>query len=242
LYPELIYSANPSEDFSLNIAAFWNDLEVISWNSDENTSSRLGDLRLYGIEPELRYPWSYGQVGASYSFVKQIDWQLAPDVLASSVSYSKYSQPLEDSAGIQTGVGDDLNNWPNQSIKLYVNFDLTEGLILHIDSQIYWDFQGLRDGLIGLRSAVADQPEESVVLAAIQITEDEGVYDREIKLNASLSYEITADSTIRVFAQNILGSTTKRYAYDTGANKASPHRVRFFEEPRTIGVRLDYKF
>ena len=56
---ELIYSTNPSENFSLHIAAFWNDLEVISWNSDENTTSRLGDLRLYGIEPELRYAWSF---------------------------------------------------------------------------------------------------------------------------------------------------------------------------------------
>ena len=70
-----------------------------------------------------------------------------------------------------------------------------------------------------------------------------GPYDYDFRLNASLQYQANEHRRLNVYIQNLLGvNNNKRYAYDTGTSRAAPHRVRFVEEPRTFGLRLDYKF
>lgn len=240
---ELIYTAYPNEHFSIDLAGFWNELEETSWNSDKNTTSYVGDLKVYGFESEAGFKWKRGKVGINYSYVKQYEWKLADGVLSSGVSYSDYNKPLDNSDGTQGGVGNDLNNWPNQSFKLFANIFLTKKIMLHVNGRVQWDFQGPKDGLQGLREAVAGEPEESEVLAAIQRAEDEDVYETQYILNASLSYEPIDNLYIRVIGQNLLSANdNKRYSFDTGAKKASPHRVRFIEEPRAYGVSVDYLF
>lgn len=240
---EVIYTLNPVDNLSMSIAGFWNDLEVVSWNEDDDTTRPLGDLKLYGIEPELTYTGKKGKIGVSYSYVKQYDWNLAEGVNSSGVSYSAYNQPLSGSTGIQVGTGDDLNNWFNQSFKFYERLDLSHDLLLHVDGQILWGFEGGKDGLQGLRDAVAGLPEEAAVLSGLQQADDEGVYDYQFRLSASLSWMPSDKLSLQFFAQNILGSDdSKRYSFDTGSNKASPHRIRFTEEPRMYGIRLGYNF
>ena len=227
---------------SFNISTYWNDLEVISWYSVTNATRMVGNLKLYGIEPEISYKWSYGKAGINYSLVKQSDWNLAQDVLSSGISYSQYNLPLRNSSAVQTGLGNDLNNWPNQSLKIFGQVDFSDSFTFHMDARILWDFQGAKDGLSALRSAVTGQPEQSAVEAAIQKALANGTYDYDLRLNASLSYKLKKNMTIYLFSQNLLGSNkNKRYAFDTGIDRASPHRIRFVEEPRTFGMRFEYK-
>lgn len=240
---EFIYSAFADKPLSFSVATFWHDAEVIAWNQAAQSSTEVGNLKLFGIEPELSYTWSEGIIGVNYSFVKQLDWQLAGGVPSSGISYSDYNLPLSGSTGIQTGVGNDLNNWPNEALKFHGRVALCEKLMFHVDGRFVWDFQGAKDGLTGLADAVDGLPEEPAVDAAIQKAEDAGAYEYDFRLNASVSAEAGEHLTIQVFGQNLLGQDgNKRYSYDTGNNKASPHRVRFVEEPRTFGVRAIYEF
>jgi outer membrane receptor protein involved in Fe transport len=241
---ELIYSAFPNDRLSFSLSGFYNDLEVIAFNADMNKTSLVGDLQLYGIEPEISYKWADGKISANYSYVKQIDWKLASGVPSSGISFSDYNQPLRNSNAVLRGVGNDLNNWPNHALKFFGRVTLYDRLTLHGDARFLWDFQGMKDGLEGLRRAVAGQPEEAAVLAAIKRVEDEGAYDYDFRANVSLAYAFRKGFDIQIFIQNLLGANqNKRYSLDSpGINRASPHRVRFIEEPRTLGIRMDYQF
>jgi outer membrane receptor protein involved in Fe transport len=241
---ELIYSAFPSDRISLSLASFWNDLEVIAWNEDNQSTDSVGDLQLFGIETELDYRWSFGKVGFNYSWVKQLDWDLAGGVPQSGISYADYDQALKDTDAVQKGVGNDLNNWPNHALKLFGRMTLFDRVTLHVDARFLWDFQGSKDGLTGLRRAVAGLPEEAEVARSLRRLKDVGTYEYDFRLNASVSYKLLEGLDVQVFGQNLLGANrNKRYSYDfNGNNRASPHRVRFIEEPRVYGVRIDYQF
>ncbi len=240
---EAIYTARINERFSVSLASFYNDAEVIAWNKDTQTTSHVGDLELFGLELELKYKKSFGEVGLSYSLVKQLDWELAEGVPASGISYSDYNQPLGGADAVQTGLGNDLNNWPNQALKFYARAALTDKLTLHGDARLLWDFQGAKDGLSALADAVDGLPEEAAVDAAIRRVQDVGAYDYDFRLNASLDYEFNENLSAQVFVQNLLGRDgNKRYSYDTGNNRASPKRVRFTEEPRAFGFSMSYQF
>jgi outer membrane receptor protein involved in Fe transport len=240
---ELIYSAFPDDRLSFSISSFWNEVETIAWNDDLNASTRVGNLQLYGIEAEVDYIWSSGKVGASYSWVKQLDWDLSSGVSSTGISYSDYNQPLSGSSGVQQGVGNDLNNWPNQALKLFGRVELFDRMTLHADTRILWDFEGMKDGLKGLRRAVAGTSEEAAVEQAIRRVEDVDTYDFDFRLNTSLSYKLLKGMDIQVFVQNLLGANrNKRYSHDNGNDDASPNKLRFIEEERTFGVSINYRF
>ncbi|NRB38041.1 MAG: hypothetical protein HRU20_06175 [Pseudomonadales bacterium] len=85
---------------------------------------------------------------ANYSYVEQRTWQLSQGLNRSGVSYSDYQQDIGN--GLQTGEGNDLNNWPNQAIKLVFRYAFNHSLTLHSDARVFWNFQGSQDGLSGL--------------------------------------------------------------------------------------------
>jgi outer membrane receptor protein involved in Fe transport len=251
---ELAYSAFPSERLSFSMAGFWHDVEVIAWNEQwtpvgapnpVGATMPVGDLELFGIEPEIEYRWSTGRIGASYSLINQSRWQLAPGVSSSGISFSDYNQPFRDNSdAVQLGFGNDLNNWPNQALKLFVRTVFKERLILHADARYLWDFQGLKDGLHGLERAVEGLPEEADVAESLARVRSVGAYGSDLRCNASLTYESANGLTVQVYVQNLIGKDqNKRYAYDfSGNNRASPHRVRFIEEPRAYGFRIEYRY
>jgi hypothetical protein len=182
-------------------------------------------------------------VGANYSYVKQLDWDLASDLLKSGISYSDYNQPLDGSTGVLRGTGNDLNNWPNQAFKFFGRVALFDRLMLHADTRILWDFEGMKDGLKGLRRAVAGTSEEAAVEQAIRRVEDVDIYDFDFRLNASLSYELRENLNIQIFSQNLLGANrNKRYSYDNGNDDAAPAKVRYIEEERTFGISISFVF
>ncbi len=240
---EVIYSAFNGTPFSFSVASFWNDVGIIAWNQDSQETTEVGDLQLFGVEPQLVYRWSGGRVGASYSYIKQLDWELAEGVPSSGVSYADYDQPLGDTDAILTGTGNDLNNWPNQALKIHARFSLSEKVLLHVDARYLWDYQGAKDGLRGLANAVSGQPEEADVNAAIQAVDVADAYDYDFRLNAALDYAVAERWTLQLFAQNLLGANDyKRYSYDTGNDRASPKRARFTEEPSTVGMKVSCLF
>lgn len=240
---ELSYNGTLGGNKKFKVAYFYNDSEVLAWNNNIDTSVFVGDLQLYGLEAEFEYRSSKGMFGINYSFVKQTDWDLADNLTASGVSYSDYNQVLKNTSATMLGFGNDLNNWPNQSIKFFGRINLTNSLTLHADARLYWDYKGSQDGLDSLNQAVQGEPEEAAVEQSIAIVKAKNVYDYDFRFNASLLYKISKKLEVQIYGQNLLGANdNKRYSYDSGNTRASPRRVRFVEEPQTFGFRLDYKF
>lgn len=240
---ELAYSAITSSNIIVNISAFMNAVEVVGFEGDLNVTLPVGKLNLYGLETALKYDWSSGNIGFSYSFVKQIDWTMADGIISSGISYSDYNQPFPSDSGttspVQTGVGNDLANWPNQAIKLFGHISLNDRITLHGDARALWDFQGWKDGLTGLGNALAGNV---AVETAIQQARDVGTYEGDFRANASISIKVWDNLNATAFVQNLFGSgNNKRYSYDNGNNKPAPAKVRFVEEPRMWGLRLEFQ-
>lgn len=240
---ELIYTAYPRENISMNFSAFRNNVNFIAWNRPDRASVPVGILNLWGFEAEYKQKLPLGNVGASYSYVKQIDWNLAEGVLISGVSYADYNQALPDVPSVLEGYGNDLANWPNSALKFFGTVSLSDRLTFHADSRFVWDFQGAKDGLGSVRRAVEGTPYEQAVAKALRAVEDIGTYKLDFRTNLSLSYKVSNDMELQLYGLNILGANNnKRYSYDYGNDAPAPKRVRFIEEPRVWGIRLNCGF
>lgn len=240
---EIAYTGNLSDQLVVKVSNYWNDTEVLGRNNTLDTAVPIGNLRVYGLETELQYKWSAATLGVNYSLAKQLEWHLNEGLMASGVSYADYNQPLKNSNAVMQSVGNDLNNWPNQALKFFGHIDLSSKTTLHLDGRILWDYQGAQDGLESLRQAVQGEPEQADVEQSLQAVADKNVYEMDFRLNLSLSYKVSNSFDIQMLIQNLYGSNdNKRYSYDSGNSRAAPRRVRFVEEPRTFGVRLDYRF
>ena len=238
---EVIYETQIDNELRWAASVFYNDQMVIGWDGDENRTRFLGDLSVYGMEFELARTESWGQWGVNASYVKQHDWQLASGVLSSGISYSDYN--LEVGDGIQTGFGDDLNNWPNLAVKFFSQYRLSDDLIIHADARYFSEMTGARDGWYGLRAAVADTDDEQAVNEVIGDLESHDVYGSDFRVNLSLQYLISQNLELTLGVQNLIGSNeNRRYSYDTGNDDPAPRRVRYIEEPRFWQLRLTYNY
>jgi outer membrane receptor protein involved in Fe transport len=237
---ELEYTMLPWEPLLLSARTFLTSSRVITWDADRNQNLPIGDLKAIGVELESEAQLDRAQVGGSYSFTTQLDWELAPGVRESGVSYADYDLPLEDLGTSIRGVGNALNNWPRQALKLYGRVRLFDQLTLHADARCLWDFRGGEDGLDALWRAVRGTELEPDVAASIRRLRRENVFQPDFRLNLALAYAPRAGVTIRLFSQNLLGTNgNKRYAVDSGHDRPAPQKVRFVEEPRTFGASVE---
>jgi hypothetical protein len=98
-----------------------------------------------------------------------------------------------------------------------------------------------------LTSSEADvyQAYHKTLLNEKRLLEEKNAYKLDFRLNASLTYifPINSKSNLRttVYADNLVGSR-KKYYVSTGSNSFIPSRLKFIEEPRTIGLKLLYNY
>ena len=236
---ELSYTALPIENVVLGLNGFVSKSRLIDWDNHRNLTVPVGDLSLWGLELEAEYSGAFGRVGGSYSFVDQLDWQLARGVRGSSVSYADYHVPLEDLGTTIEGRGNALANWPRHALKLQTLLRPWRGLTVEADGRAFWDFAGEQDGLDALQRAVAGTSEEAATSATIARLDQLGVFTLDVRVDLSVAYQLAEGLVLRVFSQNLLGyGGNKRYAYDSGFNRPAPHKVRYVEEPRTFGASV----
>ena len=238
---EFIYTARPTSSLSTQLTIFTNELDVIGFQGDVNTTTHVGELNLFGLEAELQYKWGKSLFGLNYSYVKQRDWDMATGIDSSGISYADYNADLGNS--IQTGYGNNLNNWSTHALKLYSNLQLSQNWVLHLNARYFSDMDGALDGLQGLQNAVTGTADEAAALSALSRVRAEGVYEADFRFNAKLRYSLSQQLTLEIYALNLYGSNdNKRYAYDTGNDDPTPRRVRYTEEPRAYGIQAQYKF
>ncbi len=237
---ELIYTRFIGSGWQFNMTGMRNSVDVIAWDGDDNVTEPLGRLKLYGVEADVQYTWEKGKAGASYSFIKQIDWDLADGEIRSGISYSDYNQPV--GTGLQTGVGNDLANWPNQAIKFFGRLSLSDRMTLHVDMRALWDFQGAKDGLIGLSNAVVGTTDEAAVEASLQNVSDVNAFEVDFRTNMSAAYLLSSNLRLQLSVRNLIGANNYRYSYDNGNKKPAAKGVRFTVEPRVFAMQIEYDF
>ncbi|MDY6987361.1 MAG: TonB-dependent receptor plug domain-containing protein [Thermodesulfobacteriota bacterium] len=239
---EIIFDAKPFDAFDYGMNVFYYDIESIGWVQSSLSSTVLGDLSLYGVELEGTYTMGPVVVGASHSFVKQLDWDLRDGVNNSGISYADYNVSPEPGV-VYTGTGNDINNWSNHATKVYANVRLSPKLLVHVDAQLFWAFEGAKDGLEMIDNGVAGTSSEESVGALVRTVEDHDAYEMDLRVNASVNYRFTDNLSASLFLLNLASiGDNKRYSYDAGIVQASPHRACWVEEPFVIGCKLSTHF
>ncbi len=234
---ELIYSSKLTKSLTFTTSTFYNQNEVIAWDSVLRRAAPVGTLKTIGFELETKYQKDNFNLGVNHSFVKQLSWELDDGVSMSGISYSDYYKVTENPAVIINDKGNDLNNWPNNATKLFTNIDLLDKkLTFHADAKIFWGFEGSRDGLDALAIA-GGRP------SSIRDIRDKNAYSAEMAANFSLTYRINKNSSLRMFVHNvpILGDN-KRYSYSSGYRNSYPDKVSWIEEPTVVGFSYLLKF
>lgn len=242
---ELSYDTLLTDHLHLSLTAFYNQLNVVGWNSALSNTVALGTEKDIGLEFETKYATDNLTVGLNHSYVKQLDWKLAHGITGTGVSFSDYGLLVKDSKGnshLLTGTGNDLANWANNITKLYMNYKFLKHFTVHTDARVSWGMDGSHDQFAMLRQAVAGSPDQALVDGAIAAAEQQGAFGIDFRTNASLTWDVRDNISIQVFVLNLINATgNKRYDYDTGTSALAP-RVFFVEEPRTVGVMARVKF
>lgn len=245
---ELIFTRLEGTDFIFNLSAFASSMKVLTWLDPIRSTIMSGHLKLYGIELETRYHDNYFDVIFNHAFTKQIKWELSHGVNESGVSYSDYYKELVGSE--MNGIGNDLNNWSNHVTKLAVNFKMFEGkLNLHLNSRLYWNFQGGKDGITLIRQAAVGNRDSALFINIANIFDKYDLYGPDFRLNFSATYSPAQSLSITFYAMNIIDLThNRRLRYDTGSkiqtetNPGYINKTSMLIEPLTIGVKLTFQF
>lgn len=237
---ELIYSRLESKELLFNSSIFYNDLEVLSWYNNNRSTLLTGNMKLWGIELSAKYIADYFNIGFNHSFTKQISWELSDEINISGISYADYYNEIGDI--LLTGIGNNINNWANNSTKFYININLFENSFkLHFNTMIFWDYEGANDGIDMIRNGIAGSEQEELLKSNIDAYLAEGANTSNIHSSISLSYTFDNTFTLSFLMGNIFGNF-KRYTYEAG-NKFTDQiiRVGFVLEPMYINFKLEFK-
>jgi len=239
---ELIYSSTVVENSLIDIAAFYNNIDILSWNDPDRTTRTTGSLSVFGLEIDLKYKNENFSVGLNQSITQLIDWKLADGIDKSGVSYSDYY--IKYGENTSNGYGNNLNNWSNFATKFYGNYAFfDEKLILHIDARLFWGFDGAKDGLHIVEDIIRGTEKESQLQSIIDFMNDKNFYDYDLRVNASISYSFLEKINLSAYLMNITAiGNNYRYKYEAG-NKTDSYlfRMNVLEEPFSIGLSLSYE-
>lgn len=245
---ELIFTHLNSTNWMLNASLFANQMDILGWLDPIRSTVLSGTLSLYGIEFETKYHSDIFELTFNHSYVKQIKWKLADSVNQSGISYSDYYTKLAGSE--MNGIGNDLNNWSNHTSKIILNFYFLERkLLLHLNSRIYWGFQGAQDGVTLIRNAAVGNLDSANFINVANIIDKYDTYGMDVRLNASASYSFTKNLSFTLYAMNLLDLThNKRMRYDTGSKYQDANGGGFINkssmiiEPLTLGLQIHVQF
>ncbi|MFH0755994.1 MAG: TonB-dependent receptor plug domain-containing protein [Bacteroidota bacterium] len=244
---ELIVNKLIQKNLQIDFSAFYNKLSTIAWDNNNRQSTLIGDLKLFGLEGELRYRSRQALFILSHSYVKQIDWKLKGGVEWSGISYADYNREAlyrwDPTGLLLTGTGQNLNNWANHSTKLIVQYHLNNHIWFHTNVQIFWAYEGGLDGLNMIENAYANTVYETESAQLMQNVHDKNAYKTNLSLGSSLSYRMNEFCTFQIYVINLLNlGNNKRYVWDGGNQHLVPAQAIFIEEPRAFGFRLTVDF
>ncbi len=231
---ELMYNTLPKKNILINVSASYNWGEMLGFVYDPATikgeTKPIGNLKYFTFEAEAKYKFEKFTFGINHSFVKQLSWENAAGITSQGISYSDYQ-----SNGLLS-TGNDLNNWANNSTKLFANFELPYQFTFHADGQFFWKWNGYKDVQLMYDVKYGDSNPAWSTLKSI--LNDENFAGTDVKINLSISkYFPQINSTVSVYGINLLGS--KRYSYSSGEKYNYPSRLMWVNDPAAFGIKIN---
>lgn len=236
---EIIYNPPATGSFQFNSSAYYNYLEVLSWDATNIRTTSTGKGSLCGIELEGKCDKETWMAALNHSIARLLDWKLEPGIRTSGISYMDYNNT---SGGVTfRGTGNaNINNWSEHITKMYGKVRLFDKkLTLFSAARVYWNFEGGKDQI----EMVEKQNPAALAQQVVKILKDNHAYDTDLRMDVSASYDFTGSVSAMIFVRNLVSLNGSRiYYYDTGFNSQYPARVQWTEDPQVIGCSVSYKF
>lgn len=184
---ELNWERQWAKTHSSLISLFYNDYDLVGWDSSAQQINRIGNLKTLGLELEAHLKFDAHTLSILYSYVAEQDFTLAQDGVNQFISASVY------------GYGNDLANWANHSLKLIYNVQINP----------HWSgFSSLRafTGLDG-SEAMADYNliENNNSVSSLPRTDGSGqAYEDRLFWDAGVRYSLES-AEVGLHAYNMLG-------------------------------------
>lgn len=240
---ELIYSSVLPENWHIESTVFYNDIDIVSWSDPIRTTRKTGYLSLIGAEIEAKYNSKVFTFGANHSYTKMLAWDLSKGVTSAGISYSNYLMTFSGNSTI--GVGNSLNNWADNSTKLFANlYFFDRDLVIHFNTRVLWGFKGALDGITLVEELIKGTEIEQQMQESIDFMRANNFYDYDLRLNASISYRFLKKFTASLQFMNITNENNNyRYKYDAGS-KAENYlfRTNILSEPFMMNFSLNIEF
>jgi len=234
---EFMYNSLLTENFLINASVSCNWGKMIGFVYDPATikgeTKPIGDLKYFTIEVEVKYKLEKFTIGVNHSYVKQISWENASGISSQGISYADYN------INGLLSKGNNLNNWANNSTKVFTNIELPYHLTLHADGVIFWNWEGYGDAKLMYDAKYSNNdPAWDTLNSQLDA---ENFANTDVKLNVSLSkYIPKIKSTVSAYGINLLGC--KRYSYSSGEKYNYPSRLMWVNEPAAVGIKINVNF
>lgn len=234
---ELMFNSLLTGNFLINASVSYNWGKMVGFVYDPVTikgeTKPIGDLKYFTFEVEVKYRLEKFTIGVNHSYVKQIRWENANGITSQGISYADYN------INGLLSTGNDLNNWANNSTKVFANIELPYRLTLHADGEIFWKWKGYQDAIL-MYNAKYNNIDPAWDALNDQL-DAENFAGTDIKVNVSVSkYFPKIKSKLSIYGMNLLGS--KRYSYSSGERYNYPSRLMWVNEPAAVGVKINCTF
>ena len=259
---EVIYTALPTDAWTINLSAYRNDVETIGWSTVNTKTELQGDMVILGGEADVSWHNDAWTVGFNHAISTLESFDLADGQTKSGVTYNDMDMTIpmfirlagksrDDTVNVKmTGAGQSINNWAEQISKLNVRWKAAPTLTLQASSRVFWGFQGYQDQLDVLKGATSTKANDTVftkymkpkIDSLVAFIEAEDPFATQMRVDLSAEWAMSEKVRVTAMVQNAFGvGENQRMDYISGLNQANP-RAAWVEEPRTYYVKFSSAF
>lgn len=251
------------DNTSLNASVFYNDINAVGYTGSE--LQFLSDFSLIGLDVELNYKYQNIDFIINHAYLNAFNVKMNESLKTgrnrNNISFSDYFyQTRSDIPLTLEGYGSGLNNIPENITKLILTAKFLDNtLVAQVNSQIYWHYNGSYDEMRMYQHAydtfdVESLSEQDQTIFANQQREFENerrlldandAYKLDYSLNMSLTYHWLYNDNINMnmsFYIDNITNAKKTYYVSTGSSGPIPDRLKYLEQPTTIGINISFSY
>jgi len=186
-------------NFQLDFSSFYNEHEVIAYNSTQDKTTTLGKVDSYGAEIQLSYKKEKLFVNLSHSYTKLSKFELAN-------SQTK----VQNISAMPYGYGDDFANWNNNITKVRLNYQFRKNIKWINSLRIFWGMPGAID-MANYNKSINSTKERLLYQLPYYKDGHTRAFKESMYYNSSLIWNINKKTTLSLYGYNLLGIFNKTY-------------------------------
>ncbi|MBI9058893.1 MAG: TonB-dependent receptor [Labilibaculum sp.] len=241
---EFIYSRIQSQNFTMNVSAFYQSIDQIAWLTDDG-EGLVGTFETFGIETDISYKINNLNLALSYSYIRQLSWEPVFEFNSylSRIGVDSLDMPLVDAGANR------INNLPQHQIKFVSSYSFNKSLFIHIDGRFASQY-GQND-MLNMFKDIHDtyglDHTKNEMNAIYSDVVDKGYGKSSFTSNVSVRYLLPvkkANVAVTAYAMNLISFNHIRYVHqfwEEGNNRQYPRQIGFVNEPLSIGLKLEVK-